>query len=91
MRGKKKSKKNCKPLSDLRLEIERLKLKLNEMHAVEMAKGLLADKKGISEEEAHEILLALGEQQGKSVLEVAETFMVGSRLFNQLPLRKKKK
>ncbi|WKZ31967.1 MAG: ANTAR domain-containing protein [Thermodesulfobacteriota bacterium] len=87
----KSHRKTCKPLAELRAEIDRLKLELEEKRVVEKAKGLLVSTKGVTEREACELLESFSIEHNKTLIEAAEIILFGNRLLKPVSRRRKAK
>lgn len=81
----------CQQLSDLRAELARLKLELEEKQLVERAKGLIVSTKGVTEKEAFDMLKNISIEMNKSLTEAVEVILLGNRLLKPLPGRKIRK
>lgn len=73
----------CKPLVDLADELERLKNELRERQLIERAKGVLIKSKGVSEQEAAEMLQSFTVQQNKSLAEAANIVLLGEKMLGK--------
>lgn len=82
---KKNRQKDCKQLSDLRDEIDRLKLELDERQLIEKATGLIAGTKGVTEKEARALLKDFSRELNKSLIEAAGVILLGNRILKPLP------
>ncbi len=81
----------CRQLSDLRAELVRLKLELEEKQLVERAKGLIVSTKGVTEKEAFDMLKNISIEMNKSLTEAVEVILLGNRLLKPHPGRKIRK
>lgn len=72
---------SCKPISELKSEISRLKTELEEKQAIEKAKGILVRRKNISEEEATRLMLTMSLEQKKTIAELAEILILADKLL----------
>lgn len=59
----------------LRDELDKTKTQLSERKVVDRAKGLLMEKKGLSENEAYQLLRSNAMNQGKKLVEVAQSLI----------------
>jgi len=73
----------CKPLVDLADELDRLKNELRERQLIERAKGVLIKSKGVSEQEAAEMLQSFTVQQNKSLAEAANIVLLGEKMLGK--------
>lgn len=77
----------CKPLIELSNELDRLKNELKDRQLIEKAKGVLIKSKGISEQEASNILQSFTQQQNKSLAEVANIVLLGEKMLGKQSLK----
>lgn len=65
----------------IRAELDQTRSQLAERKVVERAKGILMQKRGISEDEAYKTLRKLAMDKNKRLVEVAETLIAAAELF----------
>lgn len=72
----------CPSCSDLRAEIEELKARIEERKIVEKAKWILVKLRGVSENEALDLLRASARQNQKTLIEIANNLITGEKILN---------
>lgn len=75
----------CKPLIELSDELDRLKTELKERQLIEKAKGVLIKSKGVSEQEAADMLQSFIVEQNKSLMEAASIVLLGEKMLGKAP------
>lgn len=68
-------------MSRMQTELDAAKKALSERKTIERAKGLLIRAKGLSEEEAYQLLRKTAMDQGKRVIDVAQALVTASDLL----------
>jgi response regulator NasT len=66
---------------EFRSEISQAKLKLDEVEAVERAKGFLMRQRGIDEEAAYEMLRAMAAKKNMKLVDVSKQFVEVAKLL----------
>lgn len=73
---------DCLSCKVLMAEVEELKARLEERKVIEQGKWILVKQKGISEEEALNLLRVSARRQQKTICEIAKVLIAGERILS---------
>src|SRR3972149_7757252 len=82
IRSLKPREEECPTCKDLRARIEELEVKIEERKVIEKAKWILVKQKGISEEEAHELLRNTARFGQKKLSDIASNLVIGEKILS---------
>ena len=82
IRSLKPREEECPTCKDLRARIDELETKIEERKVIEKAKWILVKQKGISEEEALELLRNTARFNQKKLGDIAQNLVIGEKILS---------